>query len=62
MCVYRGPWLGLLPGPHSSFLLSLQLEQRGRLQKSVAKEVSVQGTFIHGERVSVFTWVGWQLA
>lgn len=29
-------------------LLSLQLEQRGRLQKSVAKEVSVQGTLVYG--------------
>lgn len=40
-----GGRLGLLPVPHSSFF-SLQLEQRGRLQKSVAKEVSGQGTLV----------------
>jgi hypothetical protein len=36
--------LVLLPGPHASLPLSMQLEQRGRLQKSVAKEVSGQST------------------
>lgn len=37
-------WAGLARGPHP--VLSLQLEQRGRLQKSVAKEVSGRGTWV----------------
>lgn len=49
VCV-GAPWweewgaLGRLGGPHP--VLSLQLEQRGRLQKSVAKEVSGRGTWV----------------
>lgn len=63
-----GRW-SLPPGLHSSSLPSLQLEQRGRLQKSVAKEVSVQGTLVcgwslHARGLVVCGWsqcmhVGW---
>ena len=45
-------------------LLSMQLEQRGRLQKSVAKEVSRQGTLVSDWRESpglVGRWPNWGL-
>ena len=45
-------------------LLSTQLEQRGRLQKSVAKEVSGQGTLVSDWREApgaVGKWPNWGL-
>lgn len=64
MCLPGVWWEGRVggsgPGPHPVF--SLQLEQRGKLQRSVAKEVSGRGTSVSGWRDLGSAWVGGQMA